>query len=272
MNEQSEIPPVEPTPKVEAPNIIGDEIPGGARWFHNLGDEPVWIESRADLKREMEARGLVFAETKAHNPDDKSPWATRTRLRPGAVDPFLPKTTQQIETPPPPEATILYDPHGKPLTNTVSLDYQTASTLRTYFSWIVRAGFEPELYCKTCTDHSRESKATYEINEGLIDIWCKCRRILFSGHTKFTRIRPTLPPPETGLPLAGPALLTLTLPEGQLLREWKQVLQRHGLLEGLRCNFCFEANRADGTEARVTASHARIACRCRVYTFTGYTY
>ena len=70
-------------------SVIGDEVPGGARYFHNLGDTPIWIESRADLKREMDKRGLVHAERNSYAKDDKSPWATRTRLRPGQTDPFL---------------------------------------------------------------------------------------------------------------------------------------------------------------------------------------
>lgn len=38
--------------------MIGDEILGGARMFENLGHEPVYIDSRTTLKRELQARGL----------------------------------------------------------------------------------------------------------------------------------------------------------------------------------------------------------------------
>ena len=38
--------------------MIGDELIGGARMFENLGPEPVYIDSRTTLKRELAARGL----------------------------------------------------------------------------------------------------------------------------------------------------------------------------------------------------------------------
>jgi hypothetical protein len=52
---------------------IGDEFIGG-RVYENLGHEPVYIESRSHLKRELQARGLV--EMVRHVPipgTDKSP-------------------------------------------------------------------------------------------------------------------------------------------------------------------------------------------------------
>lgn len=69
--------------------MIDDTVTGGARWFHNLGDQPVWIEKRSELKKIMAERGLCFAERKHYSKDDKSPYATRTRLRPGQRDPFI---------------------------------------------------------------------------------------------------------------------------------------------------------------------------------------
>ena len=70
-------------------SIIDDTLPGGARYLHNLGDTPVWVETKTQYQAELKARGLVKAERKAYNRDDKSPYASRTRLRPGAHDPFL---------------------------------------------------------------------------------------------------------------------------------------------------------------------------------------
>jgi hypothetical protein len=70
-------------------HVIDDTLPGGARWMHNLGDTPVFVETKTELKGIMAARGLVPAERGTYNRDDKSPYATRTRLRPGARDPFL---------------------------------------------------------------------------------------------------------------------------------------------------------------------------------------
>lgn len=69
--------------------IIDDTVTGGARWFHNLGDEKIWVETKSELKAELSKRGLVQAERNNYCRDDKSPYATRTRLRPGARDPFL---------------------------------------------------------------------------------------------------------------------------------------------------------------------------------------
>lgn len=40
--------------------VIDDQVEGGPRWFENLGHEPVWIDSKSTLKREMEARNLQF--------------------------------------------------------------------------------------------------------------------------------------------------------------------------------------------------------------------
>jgi hypothetical protein len=39
-------------------NVIDDQLEGGARFFENLGHEPVWVESKSQLKREMDARNL----------------------------------------------------------------------------------------------------------------------------------------------------------------------------------------------------------------------
>lgn len=72
--------------------VIDDTLPGGARWMHNLGDRPIFISTKTEYKQELAKRGLVQAERNTYNRDDKSPWATRTRLRPGQRDPFLSKT------------------------------------------------------------------------------------------------------------------------------------------------------------------------------------
>lgn len=69
--------------------MLDDTLTGGARWMHNLGDKPVWVEKRSELKKLMTERGLEPAERKEYCRDDKSPYATRTRLRPGQRDPFL---------------------------------------------------------------------------------------------------------------------------------------------------------------------------------------
>lgn len=258
----------------ESPAIIDDTLPGGARWMHNLGDQPVWVETKTQLREEMAKRGLVPAERDTYSKDDTSPWATQKYLKPGAVDPFLPKDQQTI--PVTAEEIVsaeLLGPDGRPIGSTVTLDYPTASQLRGYFSWIVRAGYEPELFCANCNNEMRASRMKYDVMDGHIDISCECRRIVYAGTTKFTKIVPTLPPtvPDDVTLVATPRM-TLTQAEVEVLRAWKAILLRYGLKEALRCNPCFEANRPDGVEARVTASQVTIKCRCRWYTFAGYTY
>jgi len=74
--------------------VIDDTLPGGARWMHNLGDTPIWIETKTEYKKELAARGLVPAERNTYNKNDKSPYATRTCLRPGRHDPFIHRADQ----------------------------------------------------------------------------------------------------------------------------------------------------------------------------------
>ena len=69
--------------------VIYDTIAGGARWMHNLDDHPVWVETKSQFKQELASRGLVQEERKNYSKQDQSPYATKTRLRPGAHDPFL---------------------------------------------------------------------------------------------------------------------------------------------------------------------------------------
>lgn len=61
-----------------AATVIGDDILGGARMFENLGHEPVYIDSRSSLKRELAARGLMpRVEHKGVPGSDRSPQTTR---------------------------------------------------------------------------------------------------------------------------------------------------------------------------------------------------
>jgi hypothetical protein len=69
--------------------VHDDTLPGGARWLHNLDDRPVWVETKTQFTRELRSRDLQVADRGRHNTDDASPYATRTRLKPGKRDPFL---------------------------------------------------------------------------------------------------------------------------------------------------------------------------------------
>jgi hypothetical protein len=58
-----------------AVNVEAVTWPGG-KWFENLGDSPVRCDSPADLKREMDARGLMpFVRHIDGSPHTRS-WAT----------------------------------------------------------------------------------------------------------------------------------------------------------------------------------------------------
>jgi hypothetical protein len=69
--------------------VIDDTLPGGARWVHNIADAALWISTKTEYKRELAKRGLVQAERNTYCREDKSPYATKTRLRPGQRDPFI---------------------------------------------------------------------------------------------------------------------------------------------------------------------------------------
>lgn len=65
-------------PRRAAPTMIGDELLGGPRMFENLGHEPVYIQNRSSLKREMAARGVRHRVEHVGVPGtDKSPRTTR---------------------------------------------------------------------------------------------------------------------------------------------------------------------------------------------------
>jgi hypothetical protein len=70
-----------PHGKPEGFNVIDDTLPGGARWVQNLGHQPVWVETKTQMQRELDSRGLRLKESPNRNRRDRSPWASRTRLR-----------------------------------------------------------------------------------------------------------------------------------------------------------------------------------------------
>ena len=52
-------------------NIIDDQLPGGPQWIENLDHEPVWVEDKSQLKREMDARNLQMKVATEHTPSAK---------------------------------------------------------------------------------------------------------------------------------------------------------------------------------------------------------
>ena len=42
--------------------VINDELEGGPRFFETMGDQPVWIESKSQWRREVAARNLEHVD------------------------------------------------------------------------------------------------------------------------------------------------------------------------------------------------------------------
>lgn len=53
-------------------NIIDDQLDGGPQWIENLGHDPVWVETKSDLKRELNARNLQPLVKSERTPAPKS--------------------------------------------------------------------------------------------------------------------------------------------------------------------------------------------------------
>ena len=60
--------------------------------------------------------------------------------------------------------------------------------------------------------------------------------------------------------------------DAELLRKYKQFLQRYDLKEALYCTDCEEAGRPSGLRANVMDGRIDLACRCTVRRHRGQTY
>lgn len=143
---------------------------------------------------------------------------------------------------------------------TVIIGADAAAILRNYFSWALSQQLEPELFCATCYDGTRESKAVYNITEQEIEIVCGCSIRFFKG----TWLPPVAVAAATSHPSenAEPTIMRLSADCARLLRLYKKVLMTLGLKEALRCNACYNLNLNDGCEAQVLTQSIRITCRC----------
>lgn len=57
---------------------IDDQLAGGPQWIENLGDQPVYVETKSQLAREARARGRVPFVRHAPGPSgDRSKHTTR---------------------------------------------------------------------------------------------------------------------------------------------------------------------------------------------------
>lgn len=65
-------------PRKRFATIIDDQLPGGPQMLENLGPEPVYVESKSQLRSEMAARGLRPAVRHVSGRDgDRSKITTR---------------------------------------------------------------------------------------------------------------------------------------------------------------------------------------------------
>jgi len=59
-------------------SVISDALPGGAQWIENLDHRPIWVETKTQLRRELDARGLTQKVQHRTSPDsDKSAFTSR---------------------------------------------------------------------------------------------------------------------------------------------------------------------------------------------------
>ena len=72
-----------------SPKMQDDTLPGGPRWHDNLGPKPIWIETKTQFQRELDARGLRVKESPNRRRWDQSPWASPFRLKAGIEDAYL---------------------------------------------------------------------------------------------------------------------------------------------------------------------------------------
>jgi hypothetical protein len=72
--------------------------------------------------------------------------------------------------------------------------------------------------------------------------------------------------------VANRPTVLLTQEEAELLRTYKQFLQKRGLREALYCQSCWNGEREDGCKAFVTTDQIGIFCRCTMRYFKGSTF
>lgn len=140
-----------------------------------------------------------------------------------------------------------------------------ARIIRDAFWWYLHHSLEPELFCDSCFDHSRDSKVEYRIDAQELQFICQCAIRFHKG----AWLTPTSMAPSLSAPVdaTGPVLMQLSADAARLLRHYKHVLLSLGLKQALRCNACYELGQPDGCDAQTTDSQILIRCRCtrRVY-------
>lgn len=151
---------------------------------------------------------------------------------------------------------------------TTVIGADTAKIIRQYFLWAMRNQLEPVLKCVNCDDHTRDSKATFNIDETQIAIVCQCQIRFFEGASVLDLVTPGKTVKADGAAVAD---VLMSEDEARLLRLYKKVLLGLGLREALHCNVCFKSETRDGCNASVTTNHIEIRCRCANRRFRGLT-
>lgn len=153
---------------VTPPQIVDDTLPGGPRWFDNLGHTPVWIETKAQLQTELDKRGLKLRETDNYNRNDKSPWATPSRYRAGVlIDPYLEALAREVLAPRVPLVRVRDEFTLRAGDVEVVLNLEEA---------VRSLGYVMALRCQYC------ESAVVGDNSRLSNIWrmtCDCRRLSY---------------------------------------------------------------------------------------------
>lgn len=176
----------------------------------------------------------------------------------------------------PDTTTTLFGPNGERLDErpTTLLTVEDAALIRNYYYMLLKAGLEFEVFCRTCGHETREDQAQYKIDDEQVIILCGCSALYHKGATPVERLetvelsRDVRVGRDMQIVVAN---LQMTEAAAKLLRTWKRFLLSHGMLEALRCNACYEANRPDGCRAASRSSSCSIECRCTRYTYTGAT-
>lgn len=255
-------------PDEKGPAIIDDTLPGGPRWMHNLGDQPVWVETKTQYKQELAARGLVQVERGVSNKRDTSPWATKTRLKTGHDDPFLPKDQPHVAPSDLPgsggsqERTVAEVGEDHQRAQGIQLSIDQLRTIRAYGRWCHDAGLRPDRYCQHCFGGMLGDPMQCKI--ALDDVIFVCSCTVRFGHAE-THLPPAIPPPVKHHIIEFP-FASQDVPLGQaaadLLRHYKRVLSDLGIMETLWCDACRRNGDEPGVEAFVGSKTVRLKCRC----------
>ena len=157
---------------------------------------------------------------------------------------------------------------------TLVLSADEALLVRSYFKFMLGTlRLEPEFLCGTCFDGTRESAATYEVDDQQIVIVCNCSLRFHKGETPAEKYIVPAMFPTPADDVVGVQEVPLTLEVAQLFRAYKQkFLEKFNLKETLRCNLCWDFSQPDGCKVRVTDNLVEIECRCRHMTYVGSSY